>query len=149
EEGLIWELLDFLKDVAWTTPVIGIATFIVCAAGMRRHLEPLRQLSDQAARIAPGDRHTPLPVEQAPSEVQPLVASVNTGFERLAERVKVRGGFTANAANERRPPAAVVQAGLERLAPSDEVLPFAPRQSAWEGLWVNSSALPVWKVQME
>ena len=50
DAGLVWELLDFFKDVAWTTPAIGITTFIVCAAGMRRHLEPLRQLSEQAAQ---------------------------------------------------------------------------------------------------
>ena len=80
DAGLIDELLDFFKDVAWTTPIIGITTFIACTAGMKRHLEPLRQLSEQAARIAPGDKHTALTVEQAPSEVQPLVVSVNTGF---------------------------------------------------------------------
>jgi signal transduction histidine kinase len=122
EAGLVWELLDFFKDVAWTTPVIGIATFIACAAGMRRHLGSLRQLSEQAARIAPGNRHTPLPVDQAPSEVQPLVASVNKGFERLVEAVEVQRRFTANAAHELRTPASVVQAGLERLPPSHEVL---------------------------
>src|SRR5262245_48332440 len=122
EAGLMCELLDFFKDVAWTTPVIGVATFIACAAGMKRHLEPLRQLSEQAARIAPGDGHKPLPVDRAPSEVQPLVASVNEGFERLVETVQVQRRFTANAAHELRTPVAVVQAGLERLTPSDDVL---------------------------
>src|SRR5215813_5180916 len=122
EAGLMCELLDFFKDVAWTTPVIGVATFIACAAGMKRHLEPLRHLSEQAARIAPGDGHKPLPVDRAPSEVQPLVASVNEGFERLVETVQVQRRFTANAAHELRTPVAVVQAGLERLSPSDEVV---------------------------
>src|SRR5262245_2373780 len=122
DAGLMCELLDFFKDVAWTTPVIGVATFIACAAGLRRHLQPLRQLSEQAAHITPGDRHTALPLDQAPSEVQPLVASVNTGFERLVEAVQVQRRFTANAAHELRTPAAVVQAGLERLSPGDEVL---------------------------
>ena len=121
DAGLIDELLDFFKDVAWTTPIIGITTFIVCTAGMKRHLQPLRQLSEQAARIAPGDKHTALPVEQAPSEVQPLVASVNTGFRRLVEAVEVQRRFTANAAHELRTPAAVVQAGLERLPTTDDV----------------------------
>jgi signal transduction histidine kinase len=122
EAGLIGELLDFFKDVAWTTPAIGIATFLVCATGMRRHLEPLRQLSEQAARTAPGEHHTPLPLDQAPSEVQPLVASVNKGFERLVEAVQVQRRFTANAAHELRTPAAVVQAGLERLSPTNDVV---------------------------
>jgi len=121
EEGFIWQLLDFFKDVAWTTPVIGIATFIVCAAGMRQHLGSLRELSEQAGGIAPGERHTPLPVEQAPSEVQPLVASVNKGSERLVEAVQVQRRFTANAAHELRTPAAVVRAGLERLPTSEDV----------------------------
>jgi signal transduction histidine kinase len=122
DDGLLWELLDFFKDVAWTTPVIGIATFIACAAGMRQHLGSLRQLSEQAARIAPGDRHTLLSVGQAPTEVQPLVASVNKGFERLVEAVQVQRRFTANAAHELRTPAAVVQAGLERLPITDDVI---------------------------
>ena len=34
DAGLVDELLDFFKDVAWTTPIIGITTFIVCTAGM-------------------------------------------------------------------------------------------------------------------
>src|SRR5262249_45363871 len=122
EEGLMYELFDFFKDVAWTTPLIGVATFIACTAGIRRHLEPLRQLSEQAAKIAPGHGHTPLPVNQAPSEVQPLVASVNKGFERLVEAVKVQRRFTANAAHELRTPVAVVQAGLERLNQDEDVV---------------------------
>jgi hypothetical protein len=40
DEGLLDELFDFFKDVAWTTPAIGIATFLVCAAGLRRHWRP-------------------------------------------------------------------------------------------------------------
>src|SRR5262249_58802051 len=91
-------------------------------AGMRRHLQPLRQLSKQAARTAPGNGHKALQIDQAPSEVQPLVASVNKGFERLVEAVQVQRRFTANAAHELRTPAAVVQAGLERLSPTGEVL---------------------------
>jgi signal transduction histidine kinase len=53
--------------------------------------------------------------------VQPLVVSVNTGFRRLVEAVEVQRRFTANAAHELRTPAAVVQAGLERLPTTDDV----------------------------
>src|SRR6516165_3581347 len=120
-EGLLDELFDFFKDVAWTTPAIGIATFLVCAAGMRRHLAPLRLISEQASQIGPGRKHALLNVGEAPSEVQPLVASVNKGFERLVEAVKVQRRFTANAAHELRTPVAVVQAGLERLPQGEEV----------------------------
>ena len=122
DNGLLDELFDFFKDVAWTTPAIGIATFLVCAAGLRRHLAPLRQISEQASRIGPEQTHTLLNVDQAPSEVQPLVASVNKGFERLVEAVKVQRRFTANAAHELRTPVAVVQAGLERLSQDEDVV---------------------------
>jgi signal transduction histidine kinase len=121
DEGLLYELFDFFRDVAWTTPAIGIATFFACAAGMRRHLAALREISERASRIAPED-HTSLPIDQAPSEVQPLVASVNLGFERLVEAVKVQRRFTANAAHELRTPVAVVQAGLERLPQNQDVV---------------------------
>lgn len=120
DEGLMYELLDFFKDVAWTTPAIGITTFVACAAGMRRHLASLRYISDRAAQVAPGNEHAPLPLEQAPSEVQPLIASVNVGYERLVEAVRVQRRFTANAAHQLRTPVAVIQAGLERLPPSAE-----------------------------
>jgi signal transduction histidine kinase len=119
EEGLD-ELIDFFRDVAWTTPAIGIATFFVCAAGLRRHLAPLRQISEQAARMGPDQRL--LDADRAPTEVQPLVASVNRGFQSLLEAVKVQRRFTANAAHELRTPVAVVQAGLERLQKSEDVL---------------------------
>jgi len=120
--GLLCQLFDFFKDAAWTTPAIGVATFLVCAAGMRRHLEPLRQISEQALQFLPENKHTPLPVDRAPSEVQPLVASVNIGYERLVEAVQVQRRFTANAAHELRTPMAVIQAGLERLPPGEDVL---------------------------
>ena len=119
---LMCQLFDFFKDAAWTTPAIGVATFLVCAAGMRRHLEPLRQISERALAFLPEDKHTPLPVDRAPSEVQPLVASVNTGYERLVEAVHVQRRFTANAAHELRTPMAVIKAGLERLPPGEDVL---------------------------
>ena len=122
DEGLLYELFDFFKDVAWTTPAIGVATFLACAAGMRRHLSSLRAISQQASQILPEERHASLPVDQAPSEVQPLVASVNKGFERLVEAVKVQRRFTANAAHELRTPVAVVQAGLERLPQNEDVV---------------------------
>jgi signal transduction histidine kinase len=121
-EGLLYELFDFFKDVAWTTPAIGIVTFLACAAGLRHHLMPLRQISEQASQISPRDKHALLPVDQAPSEVQPLVASVNVGFERLVEAVRVQRRFTANAAHELRTPVAVVRAGLERLPVNEDVL---------------------------
>jgi signal transduction histidine kinase len=119
--GLMCQVFDFFKDVAWTTPTIGVATFLACAAGMRRHLAPLRQISEQASLIAPEDKHTPLPVDRAPSEVQPLVASINIGYARLVEAVQVQRRFTANAAHELRTPVAVIQAGLERLPQSEDV----------------------------
>src|SRR5262245_56470066 len=118
---LMCQLFDFFKDAAWTTPAIGVATFFVCAAGMRRHLEPLRRMSERALQFLPEDKHAPLPVDRAPSEVQPLVASVTIGYGRLAEAVQVQRCFTANAAHEVRTPMAVSQAGLERLPPGEDV----------------------------
>jgi signal transduction histidine kinase len=121
DEGFLGDFVDFFRDVAWTTPAIGIATFLACAAGMRRHLAPLRQISGRAARIAPGDEHAPLAVDRAPSEVQPLIASVNVGYARLVDAVRVQRRFTANAAHQLRTPVAVIQAGLERLQQTEEV----------------------------
>jgi signal transduction histidine kinase len=121
-EGLLYELVDFFKDVAWTTLAIGIATFIACAAGMRRHLAPLRQMSEEAAEIGPQEKHARLDVDKAPSEVQPLVVSVNISFERLVEAVQVQRRFTANAAHELRTPVAVLQVGLERLPQNTDVV---------------------------
>src|SRR5262249_40155536 len=64
-EGLLYELFDFFKDVAWTTPAIGVATFLACAAGPRRHLSSLRAISQQASQIVPQEKHASLPVHHA------------------------------------------------------------------------------------
>jgi signal transduction histidine kinase len=119
--SLRYVIFDFFVDVAWTLPVIGIVTFLVCAAGMRRHLAPLKQLSEQASRIEPGHKFTSLSLVDIPSEVRPLVASVNAGFERLVGAVEVQRRFTANAAHELRTPLSILQAGLERPPNGTEV----------------------------
>jgi signal transduction histidine kinase len=119
--SLQFALFDFFVDTAWMIPLIGIVTFLVCAAGLRRRIAPLKELSARAASINPRDTYAPLPLEQVPTELRPLVASVNTGFERLIEAFDVQQRFAANAAHELRNPLAVLQAGLERLPESTDV----------------------------
>src|SRR5262245_66175533 len=64
--GVFCGLFDFFKDVAWTTPVIGVVTFIACAAGMTRHLQSPRQLSKPAAATPPGNGHRSPRIHQPP-----------------------------------------------------------------------------------
>lgn len=80
---------------------------------VRHGLQPLRRLGEAVAQrdpqalqpIVPSPADTPLP-----AEIAPLVAALNTLFERVAELIDTERRFTADAAHELRTPIAAIRA---------------------------------------
>jgi signal transduction histidine kinase len=85
---------------------------------LKRGLAPLDSLVRQAELIDLVSLDRRLSVRGAPSEIRPLVASMNDALERLDDDVKRQRRFLANAAHELRTPVAIL---TERLDHPDEV----------------------------
>jgi signal transduction histidine kinase len=114
-------LREFVRHIAWTIPIIVVATLAIGVLAIRRGLLPLRLVSSQAAAINPARMSVRLPEENLPTEVRPLVEAMNLALDRLEKGFAVQREFTANAAHELRTPLAVVAAGLEQVEVNDEL----------------------------
>lgn len=113
---------DFLHDAAWTFPIVAGVVLAVTVWTVRSSLRPLRAASENAARIEPGRTDVRLTTIGLPTELAPLVAAVNEALDRLERGFEIQRQFTGNAAHELRTPVAILAAGLESLAPCDEVV---------------------------
>lgn len=87
---------------------------------LSRELAPIRQIGDQLKIRDPKDS-TPLPAAHIPSEVQPLLTSLNHLFERTSQMITRERTLVATAAHELRTPLAGlrVQAEVAKLCADD------------------------------
>ena len=89
---------------------------------VRRALAPVRQLTRElGARSA--DELSPVAESQAPAELRPMLAEMNSLFARIESTVARERRFTADAAHELRTPLAVLRAQwdvVRRAAPGED-----------------------------
>jgi signal transduction histidine kinase len=106
---------DFFKNVGWITLPILLVLLITDIAIFRRALLPLRQASEIAQEIRPARTDVRLPVNEIPSEVQPLVSAVNQALDRLDQGFRIQREFTADAAHELRTPLSILRTRVDTL----------------------------------
>jgi signal transduction histidine kinase len=107
---------DFFHRVGWITLPVLLFLLAIDVAIFRRALRPLLRASEMAKSIGPARTDIRLPVEGMPSEVLPLVTTVNEALERLERGFQVQRDFTADAAHELRTPLAILRARVETLS---------------------------------
>jgi len=100
--------------------ILLVANIIIIALSLR----PLRLVQTQAAEIGPSTTDIRLREDQLPSEILPLVRTINQAFERLEQGFQMQREFTANAAHELRTPLAVLTARIGKLSNKDESEPL-------------------------
>jgi two-component system sensor histidine kinase TctE len=92
-----------------------VLVLVIALVGIRIALRPLQRLSRQLARRPP-QALTRLPTQDVPSEVLPLVESLNNLLGRVRDSVLSQQHFMANAAHQLRTPLTGLKAQLEVLA---------------------------------
>ena len=90
-------------------------TLLLVWIGVRYGVRPLRALGEQIAQRSARDL-APLDRAQVPSEVRPLVHTLNALFETVRDNARAQQQFLADAAHQLRTPLSGIIAQLELLA---------------------------------
>jgi len=84
-----------------------------------RTLRPLREVSEAAARIEPGNLSKRLATTDLPTEIAPLVEAFNLALDRLERGYRVQQEFLAGAAHELKTPLALIRGQIEMDGTAD------------------------------
>jgi signal transduction histidine kinase len=106
---------EFFSRVGWITLPILLLLFIIDVSIFRRALNPLLKASEMAEKIGPESTDVRLPLKTMPSEIKPLVHTVNRALGRLERGFLVQRDFTADAAHELRTPLSILQARIDTI----------------------------------
>ncbi|WP_395703991.1 sensor histidine kinase [Aquabacterium sp.] len=105
---------DIQIGIVLPAVALGAVTFALLAWGIRRGLQPLRDVAaDVAARGAQDWR--PLPLQQVPAEAVPLIERINTLLDDVQRSMSVQRRFIADAAHQLRTPVAGMRVLLQDL----------------------------------
>ncbi len=99
---------------ALSVSLLALALFAVGMHFTLKHmLKPLREASEAASRIAPGNLAARLATETMPREMQPLTEAFNLALDRLEKGYRVQQEFLASAAHELKTPLTLIRGQVE------------------------------------
>ena len=105
--------VDFIRfeaiNLEYFAPTL-LVSIVASWVALRFGLTPLREAAAQARKVDMGSLDQRLSTEKIPSEILPLVETINQALSRLDEGVSRYSQFLANAAHELRTPVMVLSA---------------------------------------
>jgi len=126
DDLLIIEVAETLgkRERLWRTVLYGFSgpnlamvliTLFLVSYGIAVGLRPLERLRAHVASRSPRDL-APLPLEQVPEELRPLIEALNRQFALLAESLSSQERFLSDAAHQLKTPLAALYSQLELAA---------------------------------
>jgi signal transduction histidine kinase len=102
--------------VAGTSLILLLGASVLAAWGIRRGLQPLRDLATQAEAISVHNWDLHLPADRAmASELTPLAGAISRVLERLQQSFRQQRDFTNDAAHELKTSVAILKSTLQSL----------------------------------
>ncbi|MFT3996100.1 MAG: ATP-binding protein [Asticcacaulis sp.] len=114
-----WSVLNMVVEYRYALIMI-LTTWAAIWLTLHFALRPIRRLSQRAGAIGPANLHERLPLDDAPSEIAPLVSAFNLSLDRLEAAWAAQRAFSANAAHELRTPLGALRAEVESLVPAQD-----------------------------
>jgi signal transduction histidine kinase len=109
---------DTLQLAIISVIVFSIAVFFT----LRRVLKPLREASDAAGHIEPGNLSARIVIRRVPVEFSPVIDAFNLALDRLEQGYRVQKAFLESTAHELKTPLALLRAQIEMEGSGDQQL---------------------------
>jgi len=105
-QSILWAVLQgVLMPLLYALPLLAVLGWLA----VRQGLKPLRELSQALGQRQP-QAVEPLMIADTPTEIAPVVQSLNVLFDRIGRVLEAERRFTADAAHELRTPIAAIRA---------------------------------------
>ena len=129
-DAILWAVLrSTLWPMLVALPLLALAVWWAVRLGV----QPIRRLGRALAERQP-QALDPVTLSHAPSEMMPMIASLNSLFERIGQLLESERRFTADAAHELRTPIAAIRMQAQvAMLEADEALRKHALQGTLEG----------------
>lgn len=111
----------FLDKLLWIGVPFYLCLLLVITWTLRRGLNPLHEAAEEAGKMSIADLSLRLREAHVPTEVLPLVRSVNSSYSRLEKSIQEQRELTEDIAHELRTPLTILKTRVDTLAQTDKV----------------------------
>jgi two-component system sensor histidine kinase TctE len=122
---------DLQLSIVLPALALGSLTFAMIGWGIRRGLQPLRDVATEVA-LRDSQDWRPLPLQQVPREAVPLIERINSLLADVEQSIQLQRRFVADAAHQLRTPVAGIRVLAQNLA--EELATHPEDESAWRPL---------------
>ncbi len=122
---------DLQLSIVLPALALGAVTFAMIGWGIRRGLQPLRDVATEVA-LRDAQDWRPLPLQDVPLEAVPLIERINSLLADVEQSIQLQRRFVADAAHQLRTPVAGIRVLAQNL--SAELATAPGDEAAWRPL---------------